>query len=68
MYKRLAQQFYWPSMYHTMQQYVSACKVCQRAKFETLSLVGLLQPLPIPCQVWEDITIDFIDTILSTLR
>lgn len=60
-YKRLAQQFYWPSMHKVINDYVASCDVCQRNKVKTLSPPGLLQPLPIPCQVWDDITMDFIE-------
>ena len=31
-YKRLASQFYWPSMYSTVHNYVALCDVCQRNK------------------------------------
>lgn len=43
-----------------MRNYVTSCETCQRNKYEALKLVGLLQPLPIPTKVWEDITMDFI--------
>jgi hypothetical protein len=60
-FKKLSQQFYWPKMYQAVQDYVKKCDTCQRVKSETLSPAGLLQPLPIPFQVWDDITLDFIE-------
>ncbi|KAF5468388.1 hypothetical protein F2P56_012540, partial [Juglans regia] len=60
-FKRLANQFYWPKMYQAVTEYVKHCAVCQRMKSETLSPAGLLQLLPIPCQVCDDITLDFIE-------
>ena len=60
-YKRLAQHFYLPNMYKEVQDYVSTCAICQKTKSEALAPAGLLQPLPIPCQVWDDITLDFIE-------
>ena len=34
--------------------------MCQAAKNELVASLGLLQPLPIPSEVWMDISMDFI--------
>lgn len=59
-YRRLAAIIYWPGMMKTITKYVAACDVCQRNKYEAKSPAGLLNPLPLPIKVWEDISMDFI--------
>jgi hypothetical protein len=57
---RIASQFYWPEMKHTISAHVKQCAICQQAKHTTALPTGLLSPLPIPSQVWEDVAMGFI--------
>ena len=59
--QRLAAKFYWPKMKHGIKNFVASCTVCQQNKYMVMSPAGLLQPLPIPNKVWDDITMDFIE-------
>ena len=60
-YKRLSKSCTWPGMRRDVREHVRACETCQRAKVDTLKPAGLLQPLPVPDRVWEDISMDFIE-------
>lgn len=59
-YRRLAANLYWIGMKNTIQDFVKGCDVCQRQKYMASSPGGLLQPLPIPDRIWEDLSMDFI--------
>ena len=60
-YKRIVSNFYWVGMKKDIQDYIQRCDTCQWNKSDILTPAGLLQPLPIPDYVWEDVLMDFID-------
>ena len=64
--KRLAANFHWVGMKRDVQHYIQQCDVCQCNKHDTMTSVGLLQPLPIPDRVWEDVSMDFIDRLSAS--
>ncbi|KAK8942857.1 hypothetical protein KSP39_PZI008725 [Platanthera zijinensis] len=53
--------FYWKRMKPEIYAYIQQCGVCQKCKAENQHPAGLLQPLPIPGRVWQDISLDFIE-------
>lgn len=59
-YRRLAANVYWIEMKARVQDYVKACDVCQRQKYLAIASGGLLQPLPVPSIIWENVSMDFI--------
>lgn len=64
-YSRVKQLFAWPAMKHSVQEFVRQCQVCQQAKTERIKSPGLLQPLPVPNQAWEIVSLDFIPQTTS---
>lgn len=49
-----------------MKLFVAHFIECQRKKHETVHLPGLLQPLPIPTGIWQDIALDFVEGLPSS--
>ena len=60
-YKRVASKVYWKGMKNDIKSFVEKCAICQQNKYQALSPSGLLQPLPIPHQIWDDVSMDFIE-------
>lgn len=58
---RMAASFIWPGMKSEVREYVLQCDVFQCVKSDSRRSSGILQPLPIPEQIWEDVTMDFIE-------
>jgi hypothetical protein len=48
-------------MKESIKTFVAACSVCQQAKAGHVPYPGLLQPLAIPDQAWQVVTMDFIE-------
>ncbi|GBG76310.1 hypothetical protein CBR_g22058 [Chara braunii] len=62
----LLQRFWWPTMMKDAQLYVTTCQVCQRDKPRTQAPLGLLKPLPIPERPGESLSMDFMDTLVTS--
>lgn len=59
-YKKVTSIVFWEGIRKGVQSFVKACTICQVNKHSSLKSAGLLQPLPIPIQVFEKLSMDFI--------
>ncbi|WVY94508.1 hypothetical protein V8G54_033596 [Vigna mungo] len=46
-----------------VKHFAQNCLICQQAKSVNSLPLGLLQPLPVPTQIWEDVAMDFITSL-----
>lgn len=56
----ISRRYYWPALSHDVQEYVRTCAVCQRSKAQRHSQYGKLSPLPIPEEIFEEVSLDFV--------
>jgi hypothetical protein len=61
-YERLRQGATWPEMYSELKAYVRSCDSCQMNKTSNQKPIGLLKPLEIPTERFEQVRMDFITT------
>src|SRR5882672_6647190 len=57
-YNRIASTYYWPKMSRDIKQYVSTCNICQKVKPQCHVPIRLLQPIPIPSQLFKVVSMD----------
>lgn len=58
--RRLKTFFSWKVLHKDVSSFVRNCVVCQASKYDPSTYPGLLQPLPIPQEVWSEVSMDFI--------
>ena len=62
-YGKIANGFFWPKMTQDIWKFTSTCPICQKIKHARHLPYGLLQPIPIPTQPFEVVTMDFISEL-----
>ncbi|GJP56798.1 hypothetical protein CLOM_g15845 [Closterium sp. NIES-68] len=62
----IAKHYYWPHLAEDVQNFVTSCDICQRMKSSKQKKAGLLQPLPVPEQPWQVVSLDFITGLPPT--
>jgi hypothetical protein len=59
-YRQIRERFSWKGLKDDVLKHILECTTCQQNKSEQTHPIGLLQPLPIPKQKWESISMGFI--------
>jgi len=57
--KNIERDYYWINMAADVNLYVSTCAVCQKAKLSPTAKQGLLNPIPIPSQRFDVLSMDY---------
>jgi hypothetical protein len=65
-YHRVKKDFFWDGLKTDIQRFVAECLAFQQNNLETYKTSGLLQPLAIPNQHQEEVSMDFIIGLLNS--
>jgi hypothetical protein len=66
-YRAVSTHYWWPGMYRMVHAYVTQCPNCQRNKPHAVPKAKL-QPLPVPADRFDDISLDFVVGLPATDR
>lgn len=67
-YRRVRRLFTWPNVKQHVKLFVAECQIYKQAKPERVRYLVLLEPLPVPKQAWELITMDFVEGLPQSAR
>ena len=56
----ILRHYWWPHIGQDILRYVKTCDICQRMKVPRHKPYGLLSPLSVPKEPWQDISLDYI--------
>jgi hypothetical protein len=56
----VSRDYFWPGLRRCTRKFIRGCEVCCRAKSSRHKPYGLLRPLPVPQERWQDISLDFV--------
>jgi len=68
MYQDLKRFFGWPGMKKDITEFVYACLICQKSKFECQKSSGLMQALFVPEWKWDNISMDFVGVLPNSVK
>ena len=57
-YQRVKMELFWEGLKTNVKRFVARCLVYQQNNMHTIKTPGLLQPLNIPSQCWEEVLMD----------
>lgn len=66
-FAKIANVYYWPTQYRTVDQYVRSCLQCQLMKAHRPRNQGLLKPLQIAEGRWRHLSMDFVTGLPKTI-
>lgn len=67
-HKIVSRLYYWPGLQDYCAEYVARCVQCRQSKALTQRPGRRLQPLRIPCRLWEKVSLDLITDLPPTKR
>jgi transposase InsO family protein/predicted aspartyl protease len=64
----VSRQYFWPNITTDIRRFIRNCDHCKRTKAWREQKHGLLLPLPVPSQIWREISMDFIGPLPKTAQ